>query len=116
EGAFALTTRRGKQFNSMITGDVDPLTGGRRDDVLMSAEDARRLGLRDGDAVRLRSSLGAMEAHVRLAAVKAGTLQAYWPEANVLITRRYDPVSAEPDYNAIVRVEAAGSLPPRGIE
>jgi molybdopterin-dependent oxidoreductase alpha subunit len=104
-GAFALTTRRGKQFNSMVTGDVDPLTGGRRDDVLMNADDALGRGLRDGDAVRLRSSLGPMAARVRVAPVKAGTLQAYWPEANILITRRYDPVSAEPDYNAVVWVD-----------
>jgi molybdopterin-dependent oxidoreductase alpha subunit len=111
-GAFALTTRRGKQFNSMVVGDVDPLTGGARDHVLMSAEDASRLGLRDGDSVRLRSSLGEMAARVRLAAVKPGTLQTYWPEANVLISRRYDPVSAEPDYNAIVWVDR----PKRGPE
>jgi molybdopterin-dependent oxidoreductase alpha subunit len=105
EGAFALTTRRGKQFNSMVMGPVDPLTGGGRDDVLMSAEDAARLGLATGDRVRLRSSLGEMPARVRVAAIKKGTLQAYWPEANVLITRRYDPISAEPDYNAVVWVE-----------
>ena len=104
-GAFALTTRRGKQFNSMVLGERDPLTAGRRDDVLMSAADARRLDLREGDAVRLRSETGEMTARVRVAPVKEGTLQAYWPEANVLISRRYDPVSAEPDYNAIVRVE-----------
>ena len=107
EGAFALTTRRGRQFNSMVLGDVDSLTAGRRDDVLMCEADATRLGLTAGDAVRLRSELGEMAARVRIAPVKEGTLQAYWPEANVLITRRYDPVSAEPDYNAIVRVERA---------
>jgi molybdopterin-dependent oxidoreductase alpha subunit len=104
-GYFALTTRRGKQFNSMVLGEVDPLTAGRRDDVLMNADDASRLGVRAGDEVRLRSEIGEMRARVRLAPVKEGTLQAYWPEANVLISRRYDPVSAEPDYNAVVRVE-----------
>jgi predicted molibdopterin-dependent oxidoreductase YjgC len=104
-GCFALTTRRGKQFNSMVLGEVDPLTAGRRDDVLMNADDASRLGVRAGDEVRLRSEIGEMRARVRLAPVKEGTLQAYWPEANVLISRRYDPVSAEPDYNAVVRVE-----------
>jgi anaerobic selenocysteine-containing dehydrogenase len=105
EGAFALTTRRGKQFNSMVMGDVDPLTAGARDHVLISEKDAARLGLRDGDGVRLRSEIGTMEARIRIGAVKEGTLQAYWPEANVLIARRYDPESAEPDYNAIVRLE-----------
>jgi hypothetical protein len=33
------------------------------------------------------------------------TLQAYWPEANVLIGRRLDPKSKEPDYNVRVSVE-----------
>jgi molybdopterin-dependent oxidoreductase alpha subunit len=111
-GAFALTTRRGKQFNSMVTGDVDPLTAGRRDDVLMNRADAERRGLREGDAVTLRSSLGRMAARVRFAEVRPGTLQAYWPEANVLITRRYDPVSAEPDYNAIAWLEPPSPTSP----
>jgi len=37
EGQFFLTTRRGKQFNSIIHSDVDPITGARRDEVMMSA-------------------------------------------------------------------------------
>jgi hypothetical protein len=32
-------------------------------------------------------------------------LQAFWPECNGLVSRRYDPVSGEPDYNAVVAVE-----------
>ena len=39
---FRVSTRRGKQFNSMVWDDRDPLTGAARDDVLMSAEDAAR--------------------------------------------------------------------------
>ena len=49
--AFRVSTRRGKQFNSMVQRDVDPLTGARRDDVLVSADDLRALGLADGAAV-----------------------------------------------------------------
>ena len=41
EGELLLSTRRGKQFNSMVQGRVDPLTGAARDHVLLSAEDAR---------------------------------------------------------------------------
>jgi hypothetical protein len=41
---------------------------------------------------------------LKLAPLKPGTLQAYWPEANVLIPRRTDPVSGEPDYNVEVEV------------
>jgi hypothetical protein len=40
--------------------------------------------------------------------MKSRHLQAYWPETNVLIPRRFDPVSGEPDYNAIVIAEALG--------
>src|SRR5262249_40743312 len=58
--SFCLSTRRGKQFNSMVHRDRDPLTGARRGDVLMNAEDAARLGLADGDRLLVRSDSGAM--------------------------------------------------------
>ena len=103
---FYLATRRGQQFNSMLYGTADPLTGSRRrDDVFMAAEDAARLALADGDGIRLRSATGEMRGVCRIAPVKAGTLQAHWPEANVLISNRLDPGSKEPDYNAWVSVE-----------
>ncbi len=102
---FYLTTRRGNQFNSIVYGDDDPLTGSRRDEVLISPEDARRLDLRTGDRVRLRSEVGELLGRCRTAPVAAGTLQAFWPEANVVIGSVLDPQSGEPDYNAWVRVE-----------
>ena len=71
----------------------------------MNQRDARRLGLADGDAILLRSAVGELRGRVRLADIREGNLQAHWPEGNVLIERRYDPVSAEPDYNAAVEVE-----------
>ena len=48
EGQLTVSTRRGKQFNSMVQRDVDPLTGARRDDILISADDLARLKLADG--------------------------------------------------------------------
>src|SRR5262249_38693611 len=42
---FRVSTRRGKQFNSMVQRDIDPLTGAHRDDVLISADDLVRLAL-----------------------------------------------------------------------
>jgi molybdopterin-dependent oxidoreductase alpha subunit len=107
EGRFYLTTRRGKQFNSMRYGERDPLTGAARDAVFMSATDAARLGLADGARVELRSDTGRLSGRVRISPVKPRTLQVHWPEANALIPRRYDPVSGEPDYNAIVEVVRA---------
>ena len=108
-GKFYFTTRRGKQFNSMTWGERDRLTGSRRrDEVFMNANDARRLGLAQGDAILLRSSIGELRGRVKMADIREGNLQAHWPEGNVLIERRYDPVSAEPDYNAVVDVLKVG--------
>ena len=56
DGLLALSTRRGKQFNSMVQERRDALSGATREAVLISAEDARRLGLGDGDAVVVRSA------------------------------------------------------------
>ena len=114
-GWFHLTTRRGKQFNSMSYGNRDFLMGaGTRRDVLMNPDDARSLGITDGEEIRLRSDVGQWTGIARLAPMKSRNLQAYWPETNVLIPRRFDPVSGEPDYNCLVTVERLeGGLKPR---
>ena len=106
EGRFCLTTRRGKQFNSMTFGSTHRLLGSKtRQAIFISPEDAARLSLDDGDRVLVRSQAGEMAGIIQIAPVKPGTLQAYWPEANVLIGRRTDPLSGEPDYNAEVELE-----------
>ncbi len=111
-GKFYLTTRRGKQFNSIGQGPKDFLMGsGTRRDALMNPDDAAGLGIRDGDEIVLRSEVGEWQGIARLAPMKARHLQAYWPETNVLIPRRFDPVSGEPDYNTVVSVEPVGALP-----
>jgi len=105
-GAFVLSTRRGKQFNSMVHLNRDPLTGARRDDLLMSIEDAERLQLREGDWVMVRSAVGEMRARCRIAAIAPGNVQAHWPEANVLIRRgATDKSCGIPDYNVEVQIE-----------
>lgn len=105
DGHFVLSTRRGKQFNSMVWNDVDPLTGAGRDALFLAASDARALGVRDGAAVLVRSQYGEMRAHVHVAQIRPGNVQAFFPEANPLLapTRR-DPISGVPDYNAVVEV------------
>ncbi|HSM87836.1 MAG TPA: FdhF/YdeP family oxidoreductase [Candidatus Limnocylindrales bacterium] len=110
EGRFLLATRRGKQFNSIINANVDPITGARRDDVLMSREDAERLQLRDGDPITLRNELGEFHGRLKIDRVKPGSLQAHWPEINVLVPAgRLDP-SGVPDYNATVEVVAGRAM------
>jgi molybdopterin-dependent oxidoreductase alpha subunit len=103
-GRFLLATRRGKQFNSILWDQKDPITGARRDDVIMAKEDAERLGLRNGDSITLRNDLGEFRGRVRIDRIKPRCLQAHWPEINTIIPAgRLDP-SGVPDYNATVEV------------
>ncbi|HEV2064199.1 MAG TPA: FdhF/YdeP family oxidoreductase [Thermoanaerobaculia bacterium] len=105
ESLFAVSTRRGKQFNSMVQRDVDPLTGASRKDVLMSEQDAARLSLSEGAPVRLVSDAGDFHGRVRLAPIKPGNLEVHWPEGMPLLSTATDRESGEPDYNGFVRVE-----------
>ncbi len=105
-GAFEVSTRRGKQFNSLIYAEIDPLTGAARDAVFMNPEDAAALHLRNSDRVTLKNDLGTMEARVFFAPIARGNLQVHWPEANHLIRRGLvDTVGGVPDYNTQVTVE-----------
>ncbi|MBX3278348.1 MAG: FdhF/YdeP family oxidoreductase [Acidobacteria bacterium] len=107
DGRLRLTTRRGKQFNSMVQALRDPLTGASREDVFISAEDAARLGIKDGDAVRVRNETGEMRGRCRVAKMAPGNVEVHWPEGNVLIRRGVcDPDCGIPDYNATVYIEA----------
>jgi molybdopterin-dependent oxidoreductase alpha subunit len=112
-GQFYLTTRRGKQFNSMVQSEYDPLTGSCRDEVFMSPEDAKELGLLGGAAIVLKNDLGEFRGRVKIAPIRPGNLQVHWPEGNSLIRRGIcDPVCGIPDYNAIVEVEPVKTTTP----
>lgn len=105
---FRLSTRRGKQFNSMVHANRDPLNGASRDDVLISKEDADRVGVADGDRILLRSSAGRMLGRCRIAPIAPGNLQVHWPEGNLLIERGVsDPECGIPDFNSEVELERA---------
>ncbi len=106
EGQYYLTTRRGKQFNSIVYGTEDALTGSRRrDEIWLAPEDANKIGLCEGEKIRLRSEHGTFEGVYKPADLNPHTVMVYWPEGNVLIPRTIDPLSQEPDYNTIVRIE-----------
>jgi molybdopterin-dependent oxidoreductase alpha subunit len=105
-GLLRLSTRRGKQFNSIVQESRDSLTGATREAVLMSAQDAERLGVGHGDRVRLRSDAGELDGRVHLAPIAPGNLQVHWPEGNRLIgSEQRSPEAQIPDYNALVSVE-----------
>jgi predicted molibdopterin-dependent oxidoreductase YjgC len=105
---FTVSTRRGKQFNSMVQRSVDPLTGAARNDIFISSDDLGRLRLCNGALVTLRSPQGSFTGYLREAPIKPGNLEVHWPEGNVLVAGdRVDPASMEPDYNASVTIEPA---------
>ncbi len=104
-GQFELSTRRGKQFNTLIYAEIDPLNGAPRDAVLINPEDAARLNLTQMERVTLQSAVGKMEARIFLAPIARGNLQVHWPEGNELLRRDLrDTKGGVPDYNAQVTV------------
>jgi molybdopterin-dependent oxidoreductase alpha subunit len=106
EGALLLSTRRGKQFNTMVHAERDPLTGATRDALFMAPADAATRGLAEGDRVLVRSDHGELQARVHITELRPGNVQVFFPEGNVLLRAgRRDPQSGVPDYNAIVTVE-----------
>jgi predicted molibdopterin-dependent oxidoreductase YjgC len=108
DGRFRLSTRRGKQFNSMVQERRDSLTGALREAVLISELDADRLGLERGDAVMLRSDTGELRGRIQIAPLAPGNLQVHWPEGNVLIgDGRRSAEARIPDYNTTVTIEPA---------
>ena len=105
-GKFRVSTRRGKQFNSLIYAEIDPLTGAARDAVFMNPDDAAALHLINGDPIRLRNEIGTLDGHVFLAPISRGDLQIHWPEGNVLIRHGVvDAGGGVPEYYAWVGVE-----------
>jgi molybdopterin-dependent oxidoreductase alpha subunit len=111
-GEFFCSTRRGKQFNSMVFHDTDPLTGAARDAVYLDERDAADLGVDEGGAVRLRSAGGEFVGRVKLVRLPRSSVQVHWPEGNVLLPTGHDarePHSRIPDYNTVVTIERVTS-------
>jgi len=108
EGHFYLTTRRGKQFNSMIYSKTDPVNAASRHDVLIHPRDAKRLGISDGEPIVVYNAHGMFRGWAKFAETKPGNIQVYWPEGNVLIPKGvYETYAGIPEYNTAVTVEKA---------
>ncbi len=108
---FVVSTRRGKQFNTLIYAEIDPLTGAPRDAVFIHPEDAANLHLARGDRVRLHSGCGTFDGMVFPVIIARGNLQVHWPEGNTLLASgRTDPSGGVPEYNAVVTLEPLPAL------
>ena len=98
-----MTVRSEGQFNSVVYDEEDLYRGNaRRDVVMLSAEDAQRLHLCEGDPVAVTSSTGAMEVRAAIVDIRPGNLAMYYPEANVLVDRIQDQESLTPAFKSVV--------------
>jgi molybdopterin-dependent oxidoreductase alpha subunit len=105
EGRFRLSTRRGKQFNTMVWRDRDPLTGATRDAVFLSATDLERLAIADGAHVMVRSEHGELRGRVFAADIRPAHAQVFFPEGNVLLAIAVrDQASGVPEDHVLVDV------------
>lgn len=109
-GDLRLTTVRSHdQYNTTIYGNDDRYRGvfGRRDVLLMNAQDMANLGLEDGTRVVVQTALeGHTHRKITLTAVThdiaRGSAAAYFPEANDLCPMEYhDPDSGIPCYKSV---------------
>jgi molybdopterin-dependent oxidoreductase alpha subunit len=108
EGQFIVTSRRGKQFNSMVYKEIDPFNGADRYDVLMNADDARHLSIAEGEGIVVYNGFGVFQGRAKFVDIARGNLEVHFPEGNFLLPRgRYEKFAGIPDYNITVTVEKA---------
>lgn len=108
EGQFVVTSRRGKQFNSMVYKETDPFNGADRYDVLMNAEDAKNLSVAEGEGIVVYNGFGVFQGRAKFVDIARGNLEVHFPEGNFLLPRgRYEKFAGIPDYNISVTVEKA---------
>ncbi|MFK8042694.1 FdhF/YdeP family oxidoreductase [Congregibacter sp.] len=110
---FLLATVRSEgQFNSIIYEETDSYRyGADRWTVLLSAHDFEKMQLAEGERVDLLSEHGQMLGlKVQPFDLPAGSILAYYPEANVLTDRARDPRSQTPRFKSIpVQLRSAES-------
>ncbi|WP_077622676.1 FdhF/YdeP family oxidoreductase [Sediminibacillus massiliensis] len=108
EGTFYVTTRRGKQFNSMVYKETDPFNGAGRYDVIINEQDAHNLNILEGEGIVVYNQFGVFQGKARFAEMAQGNIGLHFPEGNFLIPKGiYDGPSGIPQYSVAVKVEKA---------
>jgi molybdopterin-dependent oxidoreductase alpha subunit len=99
-----MTIRSEGQFNTVVYEDEDLYRGQERRDVIMiSPEDIRRLGLTPDQRVTVRGPAGTLAGQVvRPYDIRPGNAAMYYPEANVLVPRTVDPRSKTPAFKSVL--------------
>jgi anaerobic selenocysteine-containing dehydrogenase len=99
-----MTIRSEGQFNTVVYEEEDLYRGPRqRDVVLLHPDDIARIGLTDGQRVRVEGPGGGMP-HQRVFAferIRPGNAAMYFPEANQLLDRHVDAHSRTPAFKGV---------------
>ena len=98
-----MTVRSEGQFNSVVYDEDDLYRGQeRRDVILMNAADIAKLGLTVNEPVKVKSETGEMRMILpREFDVRQGNALMYYPEANVLVPHKVDPLSKTPGFKGV---------------
>lgn len=105
-----ITLRSEGQFNSVVYEEYDIYRGiPHRFCILVSSQDCTKLGIKDGEKVRVVGEAGRLDnIEVVVGDIKAGTVAMFYPESNVLIKANIDSRSKTPAFkSAPVKIEKA---------
>ena len=100
-----MTVRSEGQFNTVVYEEEDLYRNQtRRDIILMHPDDLKRLGLEHEDRVDVTSDTGTLQNILARCyePIRPGNALMYFPEANVLVSRRADPKSKTPAFKGVV--------------
>lgn len=102
DGLILMTLRSEGQFNTVVYDEYDFYRGvPHRYCILMSKEDALKLGVKDGQRVTVRGEAGRLEnIEVVIGAIRSGAVAMYYPESNILIKANVDSRSKTPAFKS----------------
>ena len=98
-----MTVRSEGQFNTVVYDKEDRYRGVKsRDVIFMNAEDIHSLSIQEGERVAVENETGILD-NQRVVAypIKTGNVMMYYPEANILVPRKYDNKSRTPSFKSI---------------
>ncbi len=101
-GLRLITLRSEGQFNTVVYEEHDLYRGiPHRFCILLSSEDARDLGIREGQKVTVRGEAGSLpNIEVVVGQIRKGVVAMYYPEANCLIRANVDELSRTPAFKS----------------
>lgn len=97
-----MTVRSDNQFNTVVYEETDFYRGNRtRDVVMISKDDAKRLGIKEGFKLEVQTEVGSMKVKASIVDIQPGNIAMYYPEANALVPNNIDQLSGTPSFKSV---------------